>query len=63
MNELEISNIINEVKELSERLHHSLELYKEATRDPEATLSIPNIDNMCLLAEELYKKLDKLTNS
>ena len=63
MNSPDISDGIHEVKELSKKLRRSLQLYKEATRDPEATISIPNIDSMCQLAEELYKKLDDLTNS
>ena len=43
--------------ELAQKLAENLEHYKSITMDPEATMSIPNINNLCKMANELSKRL------
>ncbi len=48
---------INEAKEMAEDLQRRLHRYKEISRDPDATESIPDLNYMCELADQICKKL------
>lgn len=54
-----IQNYINSKSnsELAEELSTKLKQYREAVKDPDATLSIPNIDLMCEIADVIADRL------
>ncbi len=54
------NNKLNEAQDMADDLHRRIQMYKEATLDPDATVSIPSIDHMSKLAEDLCKKLNAL---
>ena len=60
MKELELTERIQEVKELAENLSQQLQQYQECIRDPEATISIPDMDHICQLAGSLSRKLNNI---
>lgn len=46
------------ISELAEELSVKLKQYRAAVMDPDATLSIPNIDLMCEIADEIAGRLN-----
>jgi len=60
MNSEEMNAQINDVKELAGELRQQLRVYQKCIRDPEATISLPDMDHICQLAEAINNKLDTL---
>ncbi len=63
MSEQNLTASINEAKDMAKDLSQQVHLYKEATLDPEATISVPSIDHMCQLADALYNKLSRMVDT
>ncbi|OGT73294.1 MAG: hypothetical protein A3I78_00440 [Gammaproteobacteria bacterium RIFCSPLOWO2_02_FULL_56_15] len=51
---------LQQAKQIADELRQQLRLYQESIRDPDATISLPDMNRMCQLADALIKKLDVL---
>ena len=63
MSEKNLIASINEAKDMADDLSKRVHLYKEAILDPEDTISIPNINLICQLADELCNKLNQIVET
>jgi len=51
---------LHEARQIADELLQQLRLYQQCIRDPDATISLPDMNRMCQLADTLLKKLDHL---
>jgi len=58
MSDNDLSACIEVSAKIAKDLHSRLILYKELSIDPDSTLSIPDLNYMCELAETLVKRLE-----
>ena len=57
---LDFGEELKQARGIADELRQQLRLYEECIRDPEATISLPDMKRMCQLADALIKKLDVL---
>jgi hypothetical protein len=58
MSDSELTTCIESSIMMAKDLHKRLILYKQLSLEPESTQSIPDLDLICELAEDLIKKLE-----
>ncbi|TAJ94344.1 MAG: hypothetical protein EPO31_09320 [Gammaproteobacteria bacterium] len=51
---------LHEARQIADELLQQLRMYQKCIRDPDATISLPDMNRMCQLADTLLKKLDNL---
>jgi len=57
---LDFGEELKQARGIADELRQQLRLYQESIRDPDATISLPDMNRMCQLADALIKKLDVL---
>jgi len=63
MAEQDLISGVNDAKVMADELFQQLIQYREACLDPEATMSVPNLDNMCDTAGKLRNMLNQIINN